>query len=422
MDDANFLTLAEGAAEDPWRPHDVLINWQGTTERAFDVLSNPPGIAWWLAPMIEQPVQLLHLWMLPWLLLAAWGAWQLGERFCGKGRAAGLLLCASPVALLATHALTPDLPLFACTLAGLGGITREGRRRWPWALLLGCAALFRYSGLALIPLAAVWPALRREWRPALGLAVTAAVPSALLWLHDLHAYGGSHFLAMIDFQSVTHTEHAVFRKLAAALAMLGGAAALPLLCWSRPSRASLGLVFGLGVGLLAAHISEHTGAGWLTTVLACSAGGASLGGGLSWQRREDCFLSTWLIGGLLFLLTLRFTASRYWLPFLAPAILVPLRHCSRTTLAAGATTALSLLLALDDLELARAHRNLADRVASMGTGTFAGHWGWQHYLERQGWLALEEDQAVPPGTLFASAHATWPQEVLKGTCLTPVER
>ena len=48
IDDANFLRLAEGAQEDFWRPHDVLINWQGETERAFDVLSNPPGIAWWL--------------------------------------------------------------------------------------------------------------------------------------------------------------------------------------------------------------------------------------------------------------------------------------------------------------------------------------------------------------------------------------
>ena len=53
IDDANFLRLAEGAREASLvdcltqgvcvGPHDVHINWQGTTEPAFDVLSNPAG-------------------------------------------------------------------------------------------------------------------------------------------------------------------------------------------------------------------------------------------------------------------------------------------------------------------------------------------------------------------------------------------
>ena len=30
---------------DFWSPHNILINWQGQTQPAFDVLSNPPGIA-----------------------------------------------------------------------------------------------------------------------------------------------------------------------------------------------------------------------------------------------------------------------------------------------------------------------------------------------------------------------------------------
>ena len=64
VDDANFLAMAKAAAADPWRPHDFLINWGGQTERAFDVLSNPPGIALWLAPVVDQPVLWMHLWML----------------------------------------------------------------------------------------------------------------------------------------------------------------------------------------------------------------------------------------------------------------------------------------------------------------------------------------------------------------------
>ena len=54
-DEANFLVLARGAVADPWRPHAAMVNWQGVRERAFDVLSNPPGIAWWLAPVAHLP-------------------------------------------------------------------------------------------------------------------------------------------------------------------------------------------------------------------------------------------------------------------------------------------------------------------------------------------------------------------------------
>ena len=40
IDEANFLMLTKGEF---WSPHNILINWQGQTQPAFDVLSNPPG-------------------------------------------------------------------------------------------------------------------------------------------------------------------------------------------------------------------------------------------------------------------------------------------------------------------------------------------------------------------------------------------
>jgi hypothetical protein len=101
LDDANFLVLARGAALDPWRPHAVTINWQGTTERAFDVLSNPPGIGWWLAPFWDAPVWVQRAWMLPWLLPALLGAWVLGQRVARRGPEAMILICAAPSAALA---------------------------------------------------------------------------------------------------------------------------------------------------------------------------------------------------------------------------------------------------------------------------------------------------------------------------------
>jgi hypothetical protein len=424
LDDANFLALARGAAADPWRPHDIRINWQGTTERAFDVLSNPPGIAWWLAPVADLPVWAQHAWMLPWLALALWGAWKLGDRLTGAPVAATLLLCASPIGLLSAHALMPDLPLFACTLAGAAGlISTAPRRAWPWALLLGSAALFRYSGLALIPVAALWGYLAGERRDALTLGLAALAPFALLAGHDMLAYGEVHFVAMMDFQGVSGGPRDVLRKLLAAMGAFGGAALLPILCWRRPGGALLGAFAGVGLGLVAAGLSGHEGLALGATVLAIGAGGASLGGGV-WtaireRDRETVWLLVWGLGGLVFLLGLRFTAARYWVPFLAPWVLLTLRGAGPRLVraAVGATVSLSLLLAMSDLRLSRAQHSLALRVLALTEGEpglVAGHWGWQHHLEGAGWTPLEDDAEVPFGALLATSAISWPQTPAEG--------
>jgi hypothetical protein len=419
LDDANFLALAEGARRDFWRPHDVIINWQGTAQPAFEVLSNPPGIAWWLAPVVGAPVWVMHLWMLLWLPLAVWGATRLSSALTGRGEAGAVLLCGAPIAVLAAQSLMPDLPLLACTLAGLGGLVsaRPGRR-WPFALLAGCAALFRYSGVALIPLVIAWPLLHRDVRGAARCGLAAALPIALLTLHDLHAYGQPHLLAMVGFQGVSDTPGAVVAKLVAALGALGGAAVLPVLCWGRPLRAGIGFVAGAAAGAA----MGQSGLPLVSSMLAVGAGGAVLGAAL---RREDVrsvWLACWLVGGLLFLLKLRFAAARYWLPFFAPALLLLLRDAPvrLVRVAVVFTPVLSLLLALDDLELARAQRAAADRVIAMGTGLFVGHWGWQHHLEAAGWQALEEDAPVPSGVLLARSEIAWPQEAGL-SCRTPVD-
>lgn len=419
IDDTNFLVLAAGAVADPWRPHAIPINWQGSTEPAFAVLSNPPGVGWWLAPVLGAPVWVQHLWMLLWLPLAVWGAATLGRILAGRPWSAAALLVGSPIGLLATQALTPDLPLLACTLAGAGGLlsARPGRR-WPWAMLMGAAALFRYSGVALIPLAVAWPALHRDLRGALRCGLAAVVPIAALALHDHCAYGQVHLLAMVDFQDVSDSSRDINRKLAAALAMLGGAAVLPLLALSRPTLAVSGAVLGATAGAMAAAASGQGGAAALATVLFCAAGGASLLASLSGRDRASLWAALWLLGGLVFLLRLRFTAGRYWLPFFAPAVLVPLRSAPPHLLAVAmvVTLSLSALLALDDLELARAQSELAARVQSdaAAPGLFAGHWGWQHHLSAAGWSPLEEDAPVEPGSMLAVSSISWPQKSAPG--------
>ena len=222
IDEANFLVLARGAALDAWRPHDIAINWQGTEQRAFDVLSNPPGIAWWLAPLVGAAPWVQRAWMLPWSALALSGAWRLGRRFWDAPLAGALVLLGSPIVVLSATALLPDAPLYACVLAGMGlyvEATDRGRDVRGAALLVGCASLFRYSGICLPPLLAVyaWSRGRSPWN-----ALWGWVPLALLGLHDLSAYGAWHLAAMGKFQAVSETGEDWVHKGVAAVAMLGG--------------------------------------------------------------------------------------------------------------------------------------------------------------------------------------------------------
>ena len=420
IDDANFLVLARGAAADWWRPHAIDINWQGTTERAFDVLSNPPGIGWWLAPVHDATVTTQHLWMLPWLLLAGWGCLALGRSLgAGRGAALAALLMSAPVVVLAAQALTPDLPLFACAAAGIGGFLGARRVGWAWAMLAGCAALFRYSGLCLIPLL-IYAGLQRSPRRALEGAASA-IPFVLLGLHDLHAYGQVHFVAMTGFQGVSNTGLETFRKGAAALAMLGGVGLLPVLTARREGLpgAAVGGLIGVGAALLSAQTAGQA----IPTVVFCAAGGAAFSL-LRIRQPADRLLVAWAVGGLVFLLGLRFMAARYWLPFLPALALAALRQAPDRRLVAAAV-AVNVLVALgvsvDDRAFARAQRDAAAAVtAELGPGRFAGHWGWQHYLEAAGWIAIEDEGA--PGALLVSSAVAWPQDPDPTACLEVARR
>jgi len=414
IDDANFLAMARQAAENPWKPHDFMINWQGSTESALQVLSNPPGIALWLAPVSSASVLWLHLWMLPWLILAAWGAARLGARIAGQPAAATLLIVGAPISMIATQALTPDLPLLALTLAGMAGLIDSDEsmeKRWPAALMLGLTVWFRYSGIVLIPLAFLWAWLHRDRRAAIRLGAAASLPLLVLVGHDLLAYESIHLLSMVDFQSTANGPGSIAHKAIATLAALGGAAALPILALSRPRRALAGAITGGLLGFAVGTSFGQTATPLLATVMFSAAGGASLAGAARLEDQLDRFLWAWLGMGLIFLLGLRFSASRYLIPFFAPALLLSLRHAPRPLvgLAAAGGIIIGLGISADDLDLAQVQERAAARASATGEGRIAGHWGFQHHLLEQGWIDIEEDETLPPATWMAISKSAWPQ-------------
>ena len=110
LDEANFLMLTQGHW---WTPHSIMVNWEGVQEPAFDVLSNPPGMAWWLWPMKDQSVWLMRLWTLPWSLLFLWGMSRLIQIFRLSSETI-IIMAVSPFFALSHNSLMPEMPLLAC--------------------------------------------------------------------------------------------------------------------------------------------------------------------------------------------------------------------------------------------------------------------------------------------------------------------
>lgn len=423
IDDANFLQLAAGAAKDFRRPHLIPINWNGTTVPAFDVLSNPPGIAWWLAPVLNCPIWVQHLWMLIWLVPTAWGIRELGRYFChDDGTKSIWVLLTCPVVVLSAQSLLPDLPLLACTVAGLGGFAnRKGLPEF-WAFVAGSAYLFRYSGCLIIGVLVVLAWRQSRWR-GVARCWPSLVPMLALMLNDFLVYGKWHLLAMFAFQNHGYqkTPDTLIHNTVAAIGMLGGACLLPILVWQRGTKRSL--LAGAWIGLNMVYMANQPIEMAVPTVLFAAAGTTVLYL-LVGPRSREITLSLWGCLGLLLMLTSRFAATRYWIPFLPAFVLLGLRcRTDRRSceIAVAANILLSLGMSIDDFEFAECQRQAALYIASVAPeGQFAGHWGWQYYLEANGWTPLEARADV--NGYFASSAMADPQSPSRSTCLVEVCR
>ncbi|MEC7986084.1 MAG: hypothetical protein VX278_13050 [Myxococcota bacterium] len=409
IDEANFLSLAQGSF---LAPHNVAINWQGTTERAFDVLSNPPGIAWYLYPVRDGSRFLLRAWMLPWSFLALWGFWILG-RLYGQRYAFAAFAASSPVFALSHGALLPDMPLLACTVLGYAVFLSHKRYFWG-AFLIGLGFWFRYSALVPVVTLVLWALLqpvdiRFNVKIWMKILCGILIAPALLLIHDIWAYNSFHFWQMISFQGLPKTG---LQQLHQLLAIFAQGASGVFLC----------------VGWLALRKERRV---WLLLIFAIVAVGLSLSlWNAFWIAVGFACLSTlpktntlrWaglsLCGGIVFLFLLRFTATRYWIPFL-PLLVIYFkpfllnRYMPFFFVASGL---LSTFLCLDDWEFARGYQKIATDIQTeelTGRRGLAGHWGLQWHLEQQGFVPLEDDQPLNHDHVVHSQSA-WPQEASGG--------
>ena len=409
LDEANFLAMTRGEF---WRPHLIEINWEGVEQSAFDVLSNPPGMVWVLWPVKDLATVWMRFWVLPWSFLALWGLWKCIEHIGGSKDNLWLTLC-SPIFVLSHNSLMPEMPLLACIVMGWQGIlTRQ--QKVLWAIVLGSSALFRYSGMTMIPLLVAWVWFTKPkngWQ----LIVGVSAPTILLCVHDIWAYGEWHFIHMIAFQQEQQSWSAIAHKLCAVSSMLVlGCGVMPSFhrdrraIWWAISSVILTVVLVYSFDLVMSPLA------WVSVPLGFFAVVTFVYDAMVEKR---IWVMCWLMGGLVFLLSLRFAATRYWLPFVGAYWLW--MHGEKWLKYWTITMAIiSIHLVWDDAQLARAQNDLARQVIQIckeqygeKIGYFAGHWGWQYTLEESGWSSVYDDSNIPINVCFSESKVSWPQEI-----------
>ncbi len=155
IDDPSTIYIARAINQNPLNVPRVLC------------LSNPILIGYYYAPIIrlfgEREIW-LHIFYLPFSLLAIISMFFLGLRFIGKGLLPALSLIVSPAFLIMSHNIMLDIPVLAFSLSAIAafiyGIDKnDNRLLFLSGVLAGMAGLIKYSGLMVIPIMFIYALL-----------------------------------------------------------------------------------------------------------------------------------------------------------------------------------------------------------------------------------------------------------------------
>jgi len=457
IDDTLVLTISQQILREPLRPFHAEVNWRDDSAPIAQAADDPPLLSYYLAPFIRlfgASELWLHAAMVPFFIMLAAGTGLLGRWFWAGEGWPMLFVMSSPVLLVSGNVMS-EVPAAALATLGLAlfvfGMDEERRGLCAWgAVLVGLAALTKYSAAALVPLLALYPLLRRKPR----LAAWALVPVALFGLWCLQSWlslGRPH--PFVVFQQRAGIWRSALDRLYPALTIAGSMLLLPpvlAVAWMR-RRAWLALPLLAAVAAAAwcgvNHYFHGDPLAWrgiptlswqyyLWAMMGAALLAATVGGGLAaaaWylvQREQGAaewvFLVAWAAAPFLFgiFLTPLLSASHLLLALppvvvLGMRLLTPPRGRVRVALAIMLVVqaGVAALVAAADYEQAEAGRAFARqgirRYGAPGQQVwFNGHWGWQHYALAAGarQYATHGEQPKPGDLILAPkwlAHAAW---------------
>lgn len=451
IDAPHFICMARQIVNSPTAPYSYYINWHGTVQNGFEIMANPPLFSYYLAGVIalfgekELP---LNASMIFFSIIACFSMYFLGVRFTKSPLFASLLLLATPAYMVNSHTVMADVPCLAFSLLSLACFiyAMDNNRINPLILsgfFIGICSLIKYNGLFLFFIFMLYAVLEKKffniksWIPVLtGLFVFS------LWCFvSFKLYGSMHplMLFMVPGKYTFAHRFMVPIKLICQVVYLGGAAVFPMACLIFTRREAIDRIFFLLALVLAAFVSIFSGVlfgyRWHQALLTL----VFLTSGFYFaylivkniikkaRNSDDVFLTLWFFGTIIFNAIFTAVNVRYFLLAVVPAILLFFRlsHGFKArklfyTSALVITFLVGLMVSLADYIFADAYRSFARNEAQAYKENsnkiwFVGHWGFQYYMEKEGFTALSsEDRAVNKGDKIIAALLPWPQPLGKG--------
>lgn len=431
VDDPLFIWVAQHIHSHPLDPYGFNVNWYGFDQPVWDITKNPPLACYYLALVGSifgwSEIALHGAMVLP-AIAAVLGSYRLAARFCKRPLPAAALALFTPVFLVSGTTVMCDVLMLACWVWSLVfWLEATAHKKAGYfaaaAVLMALAALTKYFGACVIPLAASWSIARKrpakEWLGWLAIPVAALIAYQLatraLYGHGLLADAGKYAAAVHQPSIVLN-----IKSVLTALVFTGGCLAAvtffaPLLWPTR--QLVIGAVVSVAVaGALFAVISRtlpsSPTAAEIVQVLFWAAGGVSLIALTITDvyRRRDAdslLLACWVLGTFIFTAFFNWIVNgRSLLPMGIPAAILVARRLEQrastgaklSATAAGIPIALGAALALwvaaGDYSFALAPQVAARAVRSAyGSDShrlwFQGHWGFQYYMQQDGAAPLD---------------------------------
>lgn len=393
MDDPLFVWSAQWIADHPFDPYGFTLNWYGRTQPMHEVMQNPPLTSYALAAASaitgwNEPT--LHAVFGLFAFAAVAGTWSLARGMTERPLLAALLTLAMPFFLVSATNVMSDVPMLACFVWALA-LWRRGLEEkrdallWLAALIAAAAGLFKYFGMAAVPLMLVYAFMRRRSGYQLALPVAAYVAYELA----THAITGAAQYALVER---THPGAKTVVMLSFAG---GGAIALlffaPLLVRRRWWIALIVIAAAIAIVFLTGAPASPV---QLTIFVAVGLGVFVLAAANVRKDADSLLLMFWILGTAVFSAYVNWSVNARSLLPLAPAVAILIaRHVNASRnaiIAAGAATAIvSLLAAFADMSYANAQRDAANQLMGHYAGDghrmwFEGHWGFQYYMQQAG--------------------------------------
>lgn len=450
VDDPLFMWVAQHIQTNPFDFYGFSVNWYGKTDPISLITKNPPFASYYAALIMsvfgENSVVMHLAFLVPALLVMA-GTYRLAKRWCSQPILAILVSAITPVFMVSATTVMCDMIMVCFFVWALEFWIWGMETKKQWMLLLAAlficlSALSKYFGVSVLPLILVYT-LSIKKRPGWWIVYLVGVCAVLWGYNILTAKMYGHGL-LTDAVSYTQNidpilKGSLWTKGIVALVFTGGCF-LSVLLYMPLILSRLWMIIGTAImvagvaimnihglwGSLAPLYPQSTGfelfQGGTCVAGACLCIGVTLFDVYKRHDSASIVLLLWVFGTLAFTGFFNWTVNARSILPMAPALGIIIargigdkahKKLLRWQWAALIPAALlSLLVTYADYTWANSQRDMANRIlrdyGNINRSIwFEGHWGFQYYMQKNGFKPMEltRSDLVKSGDIIVLAYS-----------------